>query len=388
MRSAARRRRRLVDTIRRAGAITDPAWADAFRQVPRHVFVPRFFLPDADGWAAMGHSDPGWLATVYSDRVLVTQLDDDPGMWHAARRTGPVRGVPTSSSSMPSIMAIMLEELFVAGGDRVLEVGTGTGYNAALLCHRLGSANVSTVDIDGRLVRKARARLATSGYRPACEAWDGARGYAPNAPYDRILCTCSVSSIPMAWLEQTAPGGLVVTTLHRPIGAGLVRIVVGHGAVGFGRVLPRDGRFMPLRAHRFADTQRLLAAISVNGSRPRETHLPIRAVLNPSSRFEFFAGLALPQVVPTFDADSPATTYLLHPDGSWARHESGDGSGLVTQGGPRPLWDLLEAAYADWRALGEPTRERFGVTVSPARQCFWLDEPDSERSWELTQSAT
>ncbi|HVW43504.1 MAG TPA: methyltransferase domain-containing protein [Amycolatopsis sp.] len=388
MRSAARRRRRLVDAIIQAGAVTDPAWADAFRQVPRHVFVPRFFVSDAGGWAAVDQSDPGWLAAVYSDRVLVTQLDDNPGMWHVARRIGPVRGVATSSSSMPSIMAIMLDELSATGGHRVLEVGTGTGYNAALLCHRLGSANVSTVDIDARLVRKARARLAVCGYYPVCETWDGARGFAENAPYDRILCTCSVSSIPPAWLEQTVPGGVIVTTLNRPLGAGLVRIVAGRGATGFGRVLSRDGRFMPLRAHRLADARRLLATVSVNGSKPRETDLPVREVLNPASGFEFFAGLALPQVTPVFDPACPATTYLLHPDGSWARHEPGEGADHITQGGPRPLWDLLEGAYADWYALGEPTRERFGMTVTAAGQWLWLDEPDGEHKWELTQSAT
>ncbi|HJQ45608.1 MAG TPA: ATP-grasp peptide maturase system methyltransferase [Amycolatopsis sp.] len=388
MRSAARRRRRLVDTMRQAGAISDPAWAEAFRQVPRHVFVPRCFLPDAGGWAALARSDPGWLATVYSDRVLVTQLDDDPAKWWTARRTGPVRGVPTCSSSMPSIMAIMLGALAAGGGERVLEVGTGTGYNAAVLCHRLGSARVSTVDVDRRLVREARARLAACGYHPACETRDGVRGFAEHAPYDRIMCTCSVSSIPMAWLEQAAPGGIIVTTLNRPIGAGLVRIIVGRDGVGVGRVLRRDGRFMPLRAHRLTDARQLMAAVSGNGSELRETHLPIRAALNPAGGFEFFAGLALPQVTPVFDPASPATTYLLHPDGSWARHDPGKDADQVTQGGPRPLWDLLEAAYADWRTLGEPTRDRFGVTVTAAGQWLWLDAPDSEHSWALTQSAT
>ncbi|NKQ55070.1 methyltransferase domain-containing protein [Amycolatopsis sp. K13G38] len=380
MRSAARRRRRLVDSIRQAGAIADPAWAAAFAQVPRHVFVPRFFVAEAGGWAAVAHQDPGWLATVYSDRVLVTQLDGDPGLWHVARRDGPVRGVPTCSSSMPSIMAIMLEELLVEDGNRVLEVGTGTGYNAALLCHRLGSANVSTVDIDDGLVRKARARLRSCDYHPACATCDGERGFPAHAPYDRVLCTCAVSRIPAAWLEQTVPGGFIVTTLNRPIGAGLVRVTVGTDGTAHGRVLPRDGRFMPLRAHRLADAQTLLAARGPDGNGPRETTLSIQAVLNPSSRFEFFAGLALPQVAPVYDADA---TYLLHPDGSWARHEAGH----VTQGGPRALWDLLEEAHADWRSLGEPTRERFGLTVTPRDQRLWLDDPDGEHSWELTQPA-
>jgi len=381
MRSAARRRRRLVDGLRRAGAVTDPAWICAFQQVPRHVFVPRFFVADARGWVAVAHQDPGWLATVYSDRVLVTQLDGDPAVWHAARRDGPVRGVPTCSSSMPSIMAIMLEELLVEDGSRVLEVGTGTGYNAALLCHRLGSPNVSTVDIDSGLVRKARARLAACDYHPVCAVRDGERGLPAHAPFDRVLCTCAVSRIPAAWLEQTVPGGFIVTTLNRPIGAGLVRITVSSGGIGYGRVLPQDGRFMPLRAHRLTDTETLLTSRPRAAGPSRETELPVREVLDPAGRFEFFAGLALPEVTPVYDAEA---TYLLHRDGSWARHAGG----RVVQGGPRPLWDLLEDAHADWHSLGEPTRERFGLTVTPADQRLWLDDPDGKYSWELTQPAT
>jgi methyltransferase of ATP-grasp peptide maturase system len=379
MQNAVRERRRLVRSIRRDGALSDPDWIDAFRQVPRHAFVPRFFVPEGRAWAAVGHQDPGWLAAAYSDRVLVTQLDDDPAAWHTARRTGPLRGTPTCSSSMPSIMAIMLEALFTAGGNRVLEVGTGTGYNAALLAHRLGSANVSTVDIDGRLVRTARTRLAECGYHPTCEVFDGAQGFPDNAPYDRVLCTCAVSEIPIAWLEQTTPGGFIVTTLNRPIGAGLVRITAGQGGTGYGQVLPGDGRFMPLRAHRLADVGDLLATVHPNGERARPTELSIRAALSPSSRFEFFAGLALPQTTPVVDPAEPSATFLVHPDGSWVRH---DGY-LVTQGGPRPLWDLLEAAHHDWRSLGEPTRERFGLTITPDRQELWLDEPDSKLNWRL-----
>lgn len=383
MESAVRARRRLTGALRRAGALSDPAWIDAFRQVPRHAFVPRFFVTEGREWVAVDRYDPGWLRAVYSDRVLVTQLDEDPGAWQAARRSGPMAGVPTCSSSMPSIMAIMLEELLVSSGNRVLEVGTGTGYNAALLTHRLGSAQVSTVDVDGELVRLARDRLASCGYRPRCEIRDGAQGFPEQGPYDRVVCTCSVSTIPQAWLDQTKPGGLVVTTLNRPIGAGLVRITVAEDGTGCGQVLARDGRFMPLRAHRLTEPGWLLRKVQPNGDAPRTTPLSVRATLNPSSRFEFFAGLALPEVSPALDPAFPDATFLVHADGSWARHFTTNGRYLVTQGGPRRLWDLLEYAYADWQELGEPSRDRFGVTITPERQELWLDDPASKHVWPL-----
>ncbi|QWF79943.1 ATP-grasp peptide maturase system methyltransferase [Amycolatopsis sp. CA-230715] len=365
-----RRRRRLVDSLREDGALSDPRWVQAFRAVPRQLFLPRFFVADGDRWAAVQAGDDGWLDHVYRDRVLVTQLDDSPERWEVARAEGPVIGVPTCSSSMPSIMAIMLEELRVREGDRVLEIGTGTGYNAALLCARLGDANVSTVDIDPALVSSARAALRAVGYAPACQASDGALGLPAEAPFDRVLCTCAVSPIPPAWLAQTRPGGLVVTTLHRPIGAGLVRLVAGEGARGEGRVLARDGRFMPMRAHR-----KPASLPAARESEARTTSLPVSEVTDPSSPFEFFAGLALAGVTPRHDAGSVTFT---HPDGSWATRTGN----TVDQGGPRRLWDDVERAREEWKALGKPTRRRFGVTVSPRRQSFWLDRPDGP-TWPL-----
>lgn len=256
--------------------------------------------------------------------MLVVQLDDDSGLWERARYLGAQPGTPTSSSSQPSIMAIMLEELRVADGHRVLEIGTGTGYNTALLCHRLGSGLVYTVDIDPELVGAARERLSEIGYAPSCAAADGAEGFPAGVLYDRVLCTCSVSSIPPAWLEQTIPGGLIVTTLNRPIGGGLVRIVAGEGATGRGRVLARDGRFMPLRAHRFKPSKALEGDVSW-----RPTKLPMGVITEVRSRFEFFAGLHLPGVTA---ARAGQSTTLVHPDGSWMRHRQRGGGFEVAEG--------------------------------------------------------
>jgi methyltransferase of ATP-grasp peptide maturase system len=375
MASAARLRRRLVATLRDAGALTDERWIDVFRTVPRHIFLPRFFVPGEHGWGTMARGDSGWLTRVYSTNVLVTQLDDDPSRWEEARSGGPLQGTPTSSSSMPAIMAIMLEELLVSDGQRVLEIGTGTGYNAALLCQRLGESKVTTVDIDPALVESATRSLAECGFAPTCELSDGVQGFPRNAPFDRVLCTCAVSTIPPAWLEQTVPGGLIVTTLNRPIGAGLVRIVAGDGATGQGRVLERDGRFMPLRAHRRASPPTLLERRGADSGHSRRTSLGFGAVLDPSSRFEFFAGLALPGVVAIGD-------YLVHQDGSWVRQRTDSGEQVVEQGGPRRLWDVVERGHLEWTALGEPRRDRFGITVTPDSQYLWLDSPDGHR-WPL-----
>jgi SAM-dependent methyltransferase len=259
----------------------------------------------------------------------------------------------------------------------VLEIGTGTGYNAGLLCRRVGQDNVDSVDIDPELSAAARARLAAAGFAPTCVAADGAEGYAAGAPYDRVLATCAVARIPLPWLAQTVPGGLVVTTLHRPLGAGLVRITVGEGATGEGRVLAEDGRFMPLRAHRLA---RAVRPDQTEGS-VRPTALGGAALVSHRGKFEFYAGLVLPEVTATADEDG--TVWLLHPDGSWARHSGEQNQYQVWQGGPKRLWDVVEAAHEEWQALGKPARDRFGITVRPSRQELWLDTPDSPHRWPL-----
>ncbi len=375
---AVRLRARLVRTLQSAGLLADPAWRAAFADVPRHVFLPRFFRPFGDGrWVAVGPADPHRLDWIYADQVLITQLDDDPARWQVARTSGPVFGVPTSSSSQPAIMAVMLNVLDAHSGHRVLEIGTGTGYNAALLCHRLGETAVHSVDIDAALSVLARERLAACGYAPDCVAADGSGGHPDSAPYDRVLATCSVATIPLSWLDQTVPGGLVVTTLHRPLGAGLVRITAGEGPTGEGRVLAEDGRFMPLRAHRLTTARRPDPA---DGT-ARRTTLAADVLVSHRSTFEFYAGLRLPATAVTVDEDG--SMWLIDPDGSWARHTGRVGDYQVRQGGPRQLWDAVEVAHEEWLSLGSPTRDRFGITVDPDHQDLWLDDPAGPHHWPL-----
>ncbi|GGM69502.1 protein-L-isoaspartate O-methyltransferase [Longimycelium tulufanense] len=385
-RLATKLRERMVAELVEEGALRDRAWREAFLRVPRHVFLPRFFRQDVRGrWAAVAEGDRDWLRLVYLDRVWVTQLDGDDARWDETRRNGPTTGVPTSSSSEPSLMALMLEDLDVHDGHRVLEIGTGTGYNAALVCHRLGSTRLSTVDVDDALVRRATERLSTCGFHPTVATADGALGYPPDAPYDRVLGTCAVARVPLPWLAQTRPGGLVLTTLHRPLGAGLVLLTVHDAEHAEGRVLPTDARFMPLRAHSGPEVEELLSQAAQQNGASRGTRLGARTVTSPGSSFEFFAGTALPGVrtAGEFQGGGPQRVWLLHPDGSWARHTTADGRYSVEQSGPRRLWDEVEAAHTEWVHLGRPERDRFGLTVTGHGQWLWLDHPESPHRWPL-----
>lgn len=155
--------------------------AQAFRAVPRHVFLPGVPLEE-----------------VYSDEAIVTKRD--------------AQGLPISSSSQPAIMALMLEQLAVEPGHRVLEIGAGTGFNAALLAHLTGPAGeVVSVDLDQDLIDRARLHLRGAAVTLVCG--DGALGYAPRAPYDRLIATVGVWDLAPDWLEQLAPGGRLVVPL-------------------------------------------------------------------------------------------------------------------------------------------------------------------------------
>nr|WP_078901096.1 methyltransferase domain-containing protein [Actinacidiphila yeochonensis] len=263
----------MVERIAANGGLSDPAWRAAFADVPRHLFVASSEAPSEDTLEESGEEpgeefgleesgeefredlepgahlapgpDPyeahagGWwgrrarlLAEAYADRPIATRV---------------VGGELVSSSSQPSLMALMCEALEVREGQRVLEIGAGTGYNAALLAHRLGPGTVTTIDLEPEITSAARAHLDAYGTPQARSVavvtGDGALGWPPNAPYDRIMATCELPSVPPAWLEQCAPGGLVLA----PVATGLVLLRVAGPGCAEGRFLDTPAYFVPLR---------------------------------------------------------------------------------------------------------------------------------------------
>lgn len=171
----------IVDQMKQANNLTTQAVEEAFMKVPRHLFVP---------------DEP--LDKVYSD-VAIAMRRGDKGQW-------------TSASSMPTIMAIMLEQLDLKPGQRVLEIGAGTGFNAALIASIVGpSGKVVTMDIQPEMIEHARKCLDDAGFSwVQTLAADGGYGYPDGAPYDRILLTVGSDVITPAWREQLAQGGILV----------------------------------------------------------------------------------------------------------------------------------------------------------------------------------
>lgn len=383
---AALRRARLVDELVRGGWLRTGPWREAFGAVPRHLFVPRFFRLTGDGlrYGAIDAEHPEWLGLVYANSVATTQLDGDDSRWALARVEGAVEGTPTSSSTQPSVMAVMLEALDAEDGQRALEVGTGTGYHAALLSHRLGSAAVTSVEYDPAVSRQAGLALEAAGYSPTLVVGDGAGGHEPAAPYDRLVATYSMGGIPPAWVAQLRPGGVLVTSLYRDLHAGLlVRLTVTGDGSASGRLLNDAAYFMPTRTQPGFRATELVRAASQQAGERRGTQLP--PFPDEASGWTALAALLLPGVARLdIVGDDGRVQWLVHPDGSWACYEAE--ARRVEQGGQRRLWNELEAAHARWHLVGEPARDRLGLTVTPdGAQHVWVDEPDNTvAAWATT----
>ncbi|WP_431999643.1 methyltransferase domain-containing protein [Streptomyces sioyaensis] len=349
---AAQLRAALADTLEARGQLTDPTWRKVFQTVARHPFVPEFWTLAADEQRHVTSTDPRWLDLVYTDDALATQLTD---------------GVATSSSTAPGLMCTMLQALDVADGHRVLEVATGTGYNAALLSERLGSHQVVTVEVEPVLARLAGSRLRRCGYTPLVVVGDGRDGHLARAPYDRLIATCGFSAIPAAWLEQVRPAGMIVC----PLGWGTVRLVVSDRGRAEGRFLPHGSYFMVVRDAGTTGTPAHPGRPS--GTSGRLTSLDL-ATIAEDDAFRFVLSLAAPDTASAAERGDDgriSAVELWSADGAWARAEDE----TVRQAGPRLLWDAVEAAHELYVEHDRPGRERFGVTVTVKGQHIWLDSP-------------
>ncbi|GAA2463156.1 protein-L-isoaspartate(D-aspartate) O-methyltransferase [Streptomyces macrosporus] len=331
---------------RLAAQVTHPVsrWRPAVATVPRHLFVPRWWHPDGDGWALRdGPTDPeAWAAAAYSDtESLVTRV----GQWHAdhAQPGDRPTGLPTSSSTHPSLVVRMLRHGMLTDTSDLLIVGTGTGYSTALACARLGDKRVSSVDVDSYLTQVATQRLAAAGWAPTVTTAD-ATGPLPGT-YDRIVSLVAVRPVPASWLAALRPGGRLVTTLaNMPVIITADKTDDG-GAIG--QVEWDRAGFMRTRhGHNYPPglTQRLPTLREQEGEHVGTGRYP---VLNVPEAWEVWSMLELtePGIEHHFEAGPGRrrTAWMLHPDGSWARATAvWTDPPQVHQSGPRRLWDTLE----------------------------------------------
>ncbi|MGH3907718.1 MAG: methyltransferase domain-containing protein [Pseudonocardiaceae bacterium] len=371
------RAQRLADLLAERGDLRDPAWKDAVAAVARHVLVPAAYRQDNTGaWQPVDVTSPEGLDLVYSPTTLVTALAD--------------RGThqeSVSSSTKPDLVVRMLEILSIHDEHKVLDIGTGTGYNAALLAHRLGDNQVYSVDIDDELIEGARHRLDAIGVRPTLVTADGAAGLPQHAPYDRIIVTCSVPAVPWAWAEQLRPDGKVLVDIKVATEAGNLALLHRYPDRLEGRFTSRWASFMAMRHHYDQAHE---------SWQPRAEHTTQRTTTTPANPWYdnrvvwLLAHLhGLPpggrigmQLDPA--TRQPTDSLLSAADGSWAAVSlaNHDGHHDVVEGGPTALWEHVERAHQLWLDHDQPDWPRLGLTVTPEHQHLWIDTPDAT-SWPL-----
>jgi protein-L-isoaspartate(D-aspartate) O-methyltransferase len=356
------------------GVVLDPAWRHAFAVTPRHHFVPRILN---DG-TVIGRGDQGWLDAVYANEALATQSRpcDTSG-----------RAIPSSSSSKPTVMARMLARLVVTPGHRVLEIGTGTGYNAALLAHRLGDQAVYSIDLDPALVQAAREHLEEIGLRPRLAAGNGVAGWPGGGPFDRIIATCAVTSIPPAWIDQLAEGGRIVAPLDAGSAGSLLVLDKTEPDEVTGIIDPYPVLFMPMRDtvdSPYGPGQEPGSAATGIPHYGTTTLDPAGPLTRPE--LALFLWLHAPGL--RFGGSTDHGVVVAERGGARAEVDLrplAKGAWAVRQHGPYRLWDTIEHAVTAFEALGQPDASRLGVAARniPGKQYVWLDDPDSDHCWPL-----
>ncbi|MBA3824211.1 MAG: methyltransferase domain-containing protein [Ktedonobacterales bacterium] len=367
-------RAQMVAQLEKQGRIRQPAVAAAMRAVGRHHFIPHVPLDRA-----------------YADDAIVTKWDADK--------------TALSSASQPAMIAIMLEQLDVQPGMHVLEIGAGTGYNAALLAHLVGpGGHVTSMDIDDDIAAAARAHLLAVGLgadRVTVGVGDGAAGWAAAAPYDRIILTVGAWDVARAWFEQLAEHGRLVL----PLALRTAQVSVALDRVGsqLRTASLHPCGFIRLRGA-FAGPEVQLTLDDAVGLRllaepplpsvaqittllalpPRILSLPPHA----NDGLRYLLAFTEPNVVSLF-APAPHRTLgsqalgILTPEGDsacfLALHGHHQPNLQRVEYGAATAGIAMEAAITRWGALGHPTLSDWSLTLHPHAepppakpQTFWL----------------
>lgn len=334
--------------------------------------MPAFYLPadERDGqgltvWEPVtAELDYGrWLAAAYSDTTLITQFDgDEPDRKSPQVRHG---GAPTSSSTLPSLVVRMWADADVQEGHTVLEIGTGTGYSTALACERLGSADVTSIEVDPHRLEQAASALYGCGYTPTLAVADGLYGYWPQASFDRIVAACSFRAVPPALLSQARPGGKILRTLSGWLyGYARVLLTVNGDGTAEGQLLGGTVSFMSARTHAeppFGNPAHWAAGLSETGRAARHSPERITAGTDEAFHLRFLAQCAVPDAQMTTVGD---VVHLVDvTTGSAATLTPHQGRWKVREGGPVRLWERIERALSAYDEAGQPGPETFTLHV-------------------------
>lgn len=331
------------------------------------------FLPDRlwlDGeWVARADDPARWEEAARADAALTTQM----------------RGaVPSSSASMPAVVKDILDACDVRPGHRVLEIGAGTGYTAALLKDRVGpTGSVTSIEVDPEIAATAQRTLEAAGVDAEVVCGDGFAGLKRGSPYDRVHVTCAMRHVPTAWLEQCPDGKIAMPwgpafSTDRVVA---LDVADDRGVGRFGAV----ASFMVMRAQR----SRAWDSWPDGGeTRPIDLGLDWQRLDGPLGGFgEFVIGLLLPGVTHRTSGTDPEDgerVLWLERDGTYASLGFGAATPTTATGDDHLIRDYA-AAVTWWHNHGRPESPGFGLTVTAeherAHQHAWFGSPQGP-TWE------
>ena len=361
----------------RAWPADSPWLREAFDDLLRDAFAPDR-LWDLDGHMYVpvdrGSDPERWARPVYAGPydAAVTEVTD---------------GRPISSLSCTSVVADMIDSLDLAPGHCVLELGTGTGWNAALIAHHVGPAGkVTSIELDSALADRAATTLARAGIDVDVRVGDGAKGCPDNAPYRRIIATYAVDRVPNAWIEQLEPGGDLVFPWGRLGHFALTLDPDGTTATGWCQGL---AQFMGTRD---ATPTRTFDDIRAHHPAVDHEHVITRDLAPLRTNNGLWAlRVALPDVRYTVTPPEEDGTAVRMHDGaaSWATLTTtrDDDHVLVREGGSRRLADELLVAWDRWIEDGRIRLYDYGMTVTSTEQYVWAGDPDTGRRWPIPDPA-
>ncbi|MFH8582462.1 ATP-grasp peptide maturase system methyltransferase [Streptomyces zaomyceticus] len=358
-------RTQLLNELTAVGVLRTDEWKAAAGAVARHDFLRGGFFRNAGGaaWEPVLQDDPGWLEACYRDESLVTQI---AGTILPQDIRGQILREPTSSSTLPSLVLRMLEDLQVKPGMHVLEIGTGTGYSTAVLATRLGDDLVTSIEYDSDVAGRAGAALWEQGIHPTLVTGDGLLGHAEGGPYDRIIATCGIKTVPAAWMEQTQPGGLILATIGGWLHASeLARLTVHEDGTASGPLLGGQVSFMLARPQ---SPPPLGLLPDLGAGTERQTGIGADVLDDWTARF--ITQFAVPNAQRLMLTRDGRNEHVLVDvvTGSWAAVYQDSGQWIARQDGPDLLWDTVEEHLDRWHAAGKPSVEKGTVTVTDQGQ--------------------
>ncbi len=349
----------LVSTIEQdRGYPLAPRIREAFLNVSRYHFVPQYLKQEQPMiWVSYDTRE-----IVYQDRVFVTKVNQ--------------KMMPCSSSTQPSLMAAMLESLDLFPGARVLEIGTGTGYNAALLSKIVGqSGSVMSIDVDEDLVCLAQQRMREAGYTNIQVAQADALASLPPSLFDRIILTGGYPTILPIWTAALLDEGKMVGNILGTLATFLV-CLTKHANEVTGEVLSTSGFFMSLYPSSDAEKDTIAP-----GARTDLSPFKRMPVIETGSTTFFICALDDLSLKLFLEYRLPGIRMRIHylggPPNDWHSFARclvyanslatfspiTDGSYTVEVRGTFPLWSHLNDLYLQWESLGKPKVNQYKLSL-------------------------